>query len=376
MRRVCWSSLESNPGGTSGNRRHGFFVALLLLASLAVPLHAAAEAHEFPAWNDSGSRKLTIYGSMDIGSARPLIEHYQRLRPTIAVTYHELDTLEIYSRLVDGAERGEPTADILLSPAMDLQVKLANDGYVRQYASQATAAMPEWSQWRREVFGFSFEPAVLVYNKTLLAADSVPTTRAGLQALIENNGEDLFGRITTYDIERSGLGFLFLTQDALRSEEIWSLVNAMGGSSTRLYTNTAAMLDHIASGKYIIGYNLLGSYAEQRAEQEPNLGVVLPDDYTLMMTRTAVLPALAKEPRLAEGFLEFLLSKEGQTTVAGMSGQYALHPDIEGDHTASDLRNTASNIVPIKMGPTLIVYLDRAKRQRFLSQWQTALRSQ
>ena len=376
MRRVCWSGLERIPGNVSGKLRCGLSVTLLVLASLAVPVHVAAEAHEFPAANGSASGKLTVHGSMDIGSARPLIEHYQRLKPAIAVTYHELDTLEIYSRLVDGAERGEPTADILLSPAMDLQVKLANDGYVRQYASQTTAAMPEWSQWRREVFGFSFEPAVLVYNKTLLAPDRVPTTRAGLQALIENNGEELFGRITTYDIERSGLGFLFLTQDALRSREIWSLVNAMGGSSTRLYTNTAAMLDHIASGKYVIGYNLLGSYAEQRAEQEPSLGVILPDDYTLMMTRTAVLPALALEPRLAEDFLEFLLSKEGQTTVAGMSGQYALHPGIEGDHTASDLRDLVSNVVPIKMGPTLIVYLDRVKRQRFLRQWQSALRTQ
>ena len=357
-------------------RRSGFPAVLLVLASLTLPPDVAAEAHRFPAVTEAASEKLTIYGSMDIGSARPLIEHYQRLRPTIAVTYHELDSLEIYSRLVDGVERKEPVADILLSPAMDLQVKLANDGYVRQYESEATAALPEWSQWRKEVFGFSFEPSVLVYNKRLLAADKVPTTRAGLQELIENNGEDLFGRITTYDIERSGLGFLFLTQDALRSQEIWSLVNAMGGSSIRLYTNTAAMLDHISSGKYVVGYNLLGSYAEQRAERDPNLGVVLLNDYTLMMTRTAVLPVIARQPKLAEDFLEFLLSKKGQTTIANMSGLYALHPGIEGDHTASDLRDDVSNIVPIKMGPTLIVYLDRAKRQRVLRQWQSALSSQ
>ncbi len=351
------------------------FAALVLLTFPTPPV--LAQPFEFPpaAGLADGTRTLTIFGSMDIGSARPLLAHYQRLRPSIAVTYHELDTLDIYTRFADGADRGEPTADILLSPAMDLQLKLANDGYVRQYRSAATASLPEWSQWRNEVFGFSFDPAVIVYNKTLLEQAQAPASRAELAQLLERNAEAYFGRIATYDIERSGLGFLFLTQDAKRSREIWGLVKAFGGSSVKLYTNTAAMLDHISSGKYLLGYNLLGSYAKMRAEQDPALGIVLPQDYTLVMTRTAVLPRISREPALAEDFLQFLLSGEGQATIATESGLYALHPDVVGDHTATALRRMVASIVPIKMGPALMVYLDRVKRQHFLREWQSALRN-
>lgn len=41
---------------------------------------------------------------------------------------------------------------------MDLQVKLANDGYVQQ-ASITARGLPDWAIWRNEILGFTPEPA-------------------------------------------------------------------------------------------------------------------------------------------------------------------------------------------------------------------------
>ncbi len=357
---------------------HRLATAAVVLSLASSPLIASAELYEFPpADGASGeSRLLTVYGSMDIASARPLIEHFLRETPGVGLAYHELDTLEIYAAVVDGLQRDEAPADVLLSPAMDLQVKLANDGYVRQYQPSRADALPKWSQWRNEVFGFSFEPAVVVYNKNALDEDDVPTTRDELRRLLLDREEMLYGRVATYDIERSGLGFLFLTQDAERSEEIWQLVGALGNSSVRLYTNTAAMLDLISSERFVLGYNLLGSYAMSRAEDDENLGIMFSRDYTLAMVRTAVLPRNSLEPELANQFLEFLLSPGGQQTLASSAGLYALDPDVSGTFTAANLGRLAPSIVPIRMSPALMVYLDRAKRQKVLGKWQSALNSQ
>ncbi len=342
------------------------------------PLNSSAELYEFPPTDGNGEegRLLTVYGSMDIASARPLIEHFLRENPAVGLAYHELDTLDIYAAVVDGLQRDQAPADVLLSPAMDLQVKLANDGYVRQYQPSRAGALPRWSQWRNEVFGFSFEPAVVVYNKNALDEGDVPKTREELRRLLLDRQEMLYGRVATYDIERSGLGFLFLTQDAERSEEIWQLVGALGNSSVRLYTNTAAMLDLISSERFVLGYNLLGSYAMSRAEDDENLGIILLQDYALAMVRTAVLPRNSLEPELANQFLEFLLSQDGQRTLANSAGLYALDPDVSGTYTAANLSRLAPSIVPIRMSPALMVYLDRAKRQKVLGQWQSALNSQ
>lgn len=313
---------------------------------------------------------------MDIASARPIIEHFLRDHPSVGLAYHELDTLDIYAAVVDGVQSDKAPPDVLLSPAMDLQVKLANDGYVRQYRAGTADALPRWSQWRNEVFGFSFEPAVIVYNKNALGESDVPKTRGELRSLLLDRQEMLYGRVATYDIERSGLGFLFLTQDAERSEEIWQLVGALGNSSVKLYTNTAAMLDLISSERFVLGYNLLGSYAMSRAKDDENLGIIFSRDYTLAMVRTAVLPRNSLEPELAVEFLEFLLSTAGQQTLANSAGLYALDPRVSGTFTAANLNKLAPSISPIEMSPALMVYLDRAKRQRILRKWQDALSDQ
>ena len=117
----------------------------------------------------------------------------------------------------------------------------------------------------------------------------------------------------------------------------------------------------------------MGSYAMARAAVDPSIGIVLPEDYTLVVSRIAVLPTSAKRLDLARLFLDFLLSEPGQSSIA-KAHLFAIHPDVEGEATALALRNTAGDSLrPIQVGPGLLVYLDQAKRERFLERWQHAL---
>jgi hypothetical protein len=43
--------------------------------------------------------------------------------------------------------------------AMDLQVKLANDGHVQPATIIAACRLPDGSIWRDQIFGFTLEPA-------------------------------------------------------------------------------------------------------------------------------------------------------------------------------------------------------------------------
>ena len=51
------------------------------------------------------------------------------------------------------------------------------------------------------------------------------------------------------------------------------------------YSSTGNMLEKDRSGEHLLGYNVLGSYALVRAKKDPSLGVVLPKDYTLVLSR-------------------------------------------------------------------------------------------
>ena len=61
---------------------------------------------------------------------------------------------------------------------MDLQTKLANDGYALPHDSPETRALPAWANWRDEVFSTGTDPIVMVYDTRRLDATRAPRTAA------------------------------------------------------------------------------------------------------------------------------------------------------------------------------------------------------
>ena len=88
------------------------------------------------------------------------------------------------------------------------------------------------------------------------------------------------------------------------------------------------MLNMIERGEVLIAYNALGSYAQARAMTGAPIGIVLPEDYTLVMSRTAMIPRQSPQPHLAGRFIDYLLSRDGQEVIATHSTLYAISPEI------------------------------------------------
>jgi len=317
---------------------------------------------------------LVIYSSTDLDRIGPLVHAFQENFPGIAIDYHELNTLDILQRVVGETDAGAATADLTLSSAMDLQIKLVNDGYGQSYFSGETETLPGWANWRNEAFGFTYEPAVIIYNHALAPQLKRVGSRFELAKMLSEQSRSMRNRVVTYDPEHSGLGYLFATQDAARSEDFWYLARSLGDSGVQLMTTTSSMIDKVASGDALIAYNVLGSYALARARENPDLAITIPQDYCLVMSRIAIIAKAARNPQAAGYFIDFLLSQEGQELIAGPAFLYAIRTDISGEATAKNLQETANGpLIPIHFGPGLLVYLDRMKREDFLSRWQRAM---
>lgn len=345
-----------------------------VLCVLAGPLRAESYLFDATPLPASPPVSLTLYSTTDIDAARPLIAGFQDLYPHIGVTYHDIQSLDLYERVLRESEDDRKTADLILSSAMDLQMKLANDGYAMPYTSATTSAIPAWAKWRNEAFGVTFEPAVIVYNKTFFKDRPVPQTRGELTALLQQDDTDLYGRIATYDVQRSGFGLLVLARDFEHYSGIWDLVRAMGQNGVKLYTSTAAILDRVSQGRFVLGYNVLGTYAATRAKTDPAIDLVIPKDYTVVLSRIALIPKYARAPEAGKLFLDFLLSRSGQQILAEKAGLNAIHPQISGPNTASALRDlSGDSLRPVKVGPGLLVYLDQVKRAKLLKRWEQSL---
>ncbi|PWC35579.1 extracellular solute-binding protein [Azospirillum sp. TSO22-1] len=346
--------------------------ALALVVLLLVPgAGLATEATFYPAPRAEAAR-LRVHAATDQPAMDALIRDFQDANPDVAIDYLDMNTAELYAGIV--SPKGGPLPDLAISSAVDLQTKLVNDGYAQRHRSPATASLPDWANWRDEAFGFTQEPAVIVYNRALVPEAEVPRSRDELIRLLHDRPERYRGRLTTYDVASSGIGYLFATQDSVASSQFWQLTDSLGDLGVKLACCTPDMMDLIERGEALIGYNLLGSYARARQAAGSPLGIVLPSDYTLVMSRVALIPRTAPQPALAGRFIDHLLSERGQSVIAAGPTFYAVSPLAQGpmstERLTTDLGGPAQRIV---VGPALLVFLDDLKRGRFVKQWQMVI---
>ncbi len=311
---------------------------------------------------DSIIKRLVIYSSLDADFVGDIITGYQQIHPEIEVEYHDLQSSDIFEKVINESDESGATADFIFSSAMDLQMKLANDGYAMKVSSLAGSVLPAYAKWRQMVFGLTNEPAVIIYNKQWFDRKTPPQSHEDLTRFIDKNSHQIYNKVATYDIERSGLGMFFIAQDQQYNKNIWQLINAMGSAGVRLYSSSSAILQRVADGRFILGYNILGSYAKTYAKANPDIGIIEPKDYTITMSRLALVPRFAKQPELGTSFLQFLASETGQKLLKQQINMLSL----EETRGSSKYRH-------IRIGPGLVVFQDQLKRQKLIRKWNEML---
>lgn len=353
----------------------------------AVMTRFAATAHE--------ASVLRIDSSTDTALFAPAIRDFQRLYPSVTVQYTDRQSLDMHARaLALAGAQGTASRDVaeapdlLISSSPDLQTQLANDGHALSHQSPQTRELPEGAHWRREAFTLGADAVVMAYNPRLLNPALAPRTRGQLLALLRQPGSPLQGRIGTYDALRSGLGYLLATQDSRFDSTASVLLAAMGASKARLGDHIEPLLDRLEQGELALVYNVPASYALARMAAGSSLRVIVPEDYTLLTTRVALIPVSARHPELARPFLDYLLSPQGQAVLArdtrllpvrqavaaardgralALPGQPGPLPAVAGSAPGGSAWRLLSP------GLGLLVYLDPLKRQRFLQAWATSL---
>ena len=351
----------------------GVLALVPLAASAQVPAGYPADyAQTIAAAKKEG--KMVIYSALDTKAAQPLVKDFNAVYPDIKVEYNDMNSTELYNRFIAEVASGQGSADVMWSSAMDLQVKLVDEGHAAAYKSVEVPKLPAWSVYKNQAYGTTYEPAVFIYNKRLVTADEVPNDHAAFAKLINTKVDKFKGKVTTYDIEKSGVGFMFVVQDTKYFPGMKDLEKGFGATSYKVYSSTGNMLEKVSSGEHLLGYNVLGSYALVRAKKDTNLGVVLPKDYTLVLSRVMFIGKAAKNPNAAKVWLDYILSQRGQKMIGSDVELFSVRDDVEAEYTAAKLnKELGGTVKPIPVGAEITEYLDAKKRLEFLGQWKAAV---
>lgn len=315
--------------------------------------------------------QITLASATDTDVMTALIDRFETLNPDVAIAYREYQTVDLHRLILNAAPEDMP--DVVISPAMDMQVDLVNRGLALPLAIPEALRLPDWAVWRSELFGFTFEPAVIIYNTDLIAPGTLPQEHRELTNYIRSNEVRLNRRIGIYDLRRSGIGYLFATQDVVQGLQASRMTEVLARANVRRFCCTFEMIAATARGDLALSMNAIGSYALAAAAKDPRLGVHFMSDYNLVMARTAFVPRDAPHADIAERFIAFLLT-EGQRVLSTESDLIPILPYADvpvGGHI--DLRDFAGSFLPIKLGPGLLTYLDARKKAEFLETWDTSV---
>ena len=334
---------------------------LLLLLLMLLPLPASAQ--EAIAEFGTGPDRLVLRSTTDIDILGRLIERFVTENPDLSVTFEQWGSNALFERSRADCAAPEASADAVFSSAVQQMVWLVNARCARPYRSAGTEALPDARRWRHELWGVTTEPAVIVYNRSLLQPQDVPRDRFALLDLLRAQPERFRGKVATYDITASGLGYLFAHADSLEATTFGSLLEGFERIEAVATCCSAEIIEGVARGRYLLAYNVLGSYAG--SVPLDGVGVVQPEDYTLILSRAYFIPRNAARPEASARLLDFLLSPEVQPLLRDVG---LLAPDETEDGSGSASRRF------IPLSPALLVALDGNLRTRLLARWSDAFR--
>ncbi|MGP4140451.1 ABC transporter substrate-binding protein [Sodalis praecaptivus] len=316
--------------------------------------------------------RLVIYSTTDTKAAGPLLKGFAARYPQIKVEYNDMNSTELYNRYISEQAAGGTSGDVIWSSSMDTALKLASD-YAMPYASAEIGNIPTWAVWQQKAYGTTYEPLVFVYNKRLIKQDEVPSNHEALAQLISSQPDRFKNKVTTYDIEKSALGFMLSVYDRKADPQYFANLGRMAKGGLSVQSSTGTMLERVSSGENLIGFNILGSYAETRAKDDPSLGIAYPNDYTLVLSRVMFISNQAENGNAAKVWLDYVLSKEGQAILANQSDIPSLRNDIDGENDVDGLtKRLGKALRPIAVDDGLLTYLAQDKRLDHIKQWRAA----
>ncbi|CUH82040.1 ABC transporter substrate-binding protein [Tropicibacter naphthalenivorans] len=342
-------------------------LALLLMLTLALPARAQEAVAVFTApgvdtdaaAGTAPGVSLIVRSTTDIAILAPALTGFVTRHPQITIRYEQWGSNALYADSLRACEGDGPGADVVISSGVHQMVDLVNRACAQPYRSPLTDALPDTRKWRNEIWGITQEAAVTIYNSALVPAEDVPQSRFALLDLMRRSPLRYRGKIATYDIQASGLGFLFAFMDSQAATTFGGLLEGFSRVNAVATCCSAEIIQGVAEGRYLMAYNVLGSYVA--SAPQANIGIIHPTDYTLFLSRALVIPRGAANAQGAALFLDYLLSPEGRRALT--EANLIQQPDREDTSLPESARRF------ISIDPTTLVAMDRHRQLNFIAKW-------
>lgn len=291
---------------------------------------------------------LTIFSAAERHACEPLLQGFARQHPAVDIDFVFGISSDLHRRYLQDVESGGPTASLLWSSAMDLQMALVTGGHAQPHNVRQTIALP--AAWRDTVVATTCEPLFMLSRHA-----SAPETLGDVVALIRRDPQRFHRRVVLPDIEANGLGFFALLHASLHDPAFDEFLELVQACAPRTAKSMPALVAALGEGAEL-GLHVLAGYALRAKAAIPALNLA-PSPVTI--SRLALIPCGAPNPGAATAFLRYMVSPEGQAALA------------EGGLLT--LAAAAGDVNPLRIEDDYRHYLDATTRAGLLARWRKAV---
>ena len=260
--------------------------------------------------------KLMIYTSMKESMMGKLRDAFKKKYPDIKMDYYSAGAGKLMAKIATERQSGKLAADMLWHSEVPDFFQLKDQGMFEKYVS------PEAKNVKSTVTdpdGF-FIPARLGTLGIVYNTKKVKTPPKGWSDLTSPEFKNAFGIANP---SLSGTSFMSIAM--IVNTFGWEFIQKLKENGAKMGHGSGQVVDDTASGDYkgSIGVDYI---AEDKIRKGANLAIVFPKEMLVIPSPVAIFKG-TPNMNAAKKFVDFLLSKEGQTVVAA-SGTLPIRSDV------------------------------------------------
>lgn len=315
-------------------RRHFLAAAtLVVFASGPAPAQTpgsppAGYPADYPALIEASRQEkdLVVYSNLQLSNWKDALEGFKALYPWIEVKIVDLGA-ETFERYYAESASGGRGADLIVSGGADSWVEFVHKDGPLPYVSPEASGLPAWSMPYPGVYTLATDPAVLVYNKRVIAEKDAPTSLHAVADLLARRPE-LKNRLSTQSV---AVPFGRAAQWAWvqHNPDAWQVFDRLGPAS-RPERAVGTIIEKITTGEYALAWfvNASALFDKLRDPARRSLiGWSFIADGTPLVPRRLAVPRTARHAASARLLLDYLVSRPGQVAM-GRTGVTAYRADV------------------------------------------------
>jgi iron(III) transport system substrate-binding protein len=301
------------------------FSVPMLSALAAIALAPSARAQDQAVID--GARKegrLVIYTGVERAAAQVVIGAFQKKYPFIAAETVRASSSKLASRLDAEIEANRVQGDLIEFSLLYLTTSLAQRGELLRYDSPEYASYPKDYSAPGYWAASGVSNIIILVNTRRVDAPNVPQSWWDLAKPYWKD------KLTIDNLEVSGTGYNWLTAVVNTPILGWGFIEALGKNKPGLERGHAGMAQKVAAGEYAGAAEMSDFHLKNlrdAAASVPLHGVWPKEGVPSEPWTTAILKR-APHPNAARLFLDFLLSREGQTLYVETMGWNSARADV------------------------------------------------